>query len=172
MRVAPVLKAVKWLGVGLLFAVVGIALSGCGEAKEPPQGYPASIPANDVMGFTVALAERVDIETPGPLPAGDVLARFLDAYSRSPVNEFVPTSGDLVAVVIWRTDGEVTEVLAGPGYPGSHVLIRHIDTTRDISRRHQVSSAVLVGLIKELARERLSAAEKQQLDPEGAWLGG
>jgi hypothetical protein len=46
-----------------------------------------------------------------------------------------------VAVVIWRTDGEVTEVLAGPRYPGSHVLIRQ--------------------------RERLSAAEKQRLDPEG-----
>ncbi|MHB8869181.1 MAG: hypothetical protein ACYC8U_10305, partial [Thermoleophilia bacterium] len=102
-----------------LFAVAAIALSGCGEAKEPPQGYPASIPANDVVGFAVVLADRVDIETPGPLPEGDVLAQFLDAHSRSPVNEFVPTSGDLVAVVIWRTDGEVTEVLAGPGYPGS-----------------------------------------------------
>ncbi|MHB1345204.1 MAG: hypothetical protein ACYCX3_12725 [Thermoleophilia bacterium] len=47
-----------------------------------------------------------------------------------------------------------------------------MDATRDISRKDQASSAVLVDLIKELARERLSAAEKQQLDPEGAWLGG
>ncbi|MHB8870116.1 MAG: hypothetical protein ACYC8U_15120 [Thermoleophilia bacterium] len=154
-----------------LFAIVAFALSACGEAKEPLQGYPASISANDVVGFTVVLADRVDIEKPGPLPESDVLAQFLDAYSRSPVNEFVPTSGDLVAVVIWRTDGEVTEVLAGPGYPGSHVLIRHTDATRDISRRHQVSSAGLVDLIKGLARERLSVAEKQQLDPEGMWLG-
>jgi hypothetical protein len=123
------------------------------------------------VGLTVALADRVDTQTPGPLPDGDVLAQLVDAYNRSPVSGFVPTSGDLAAAVLYMRDGEVKEILAGPGYPGNHVLVDTLDPSGSRSVRNLASSAALVEVIKGLARERLSADAKRQLDPRGTWLG-
>jgi len=155
-----------------LFAVAVFVLSGCGATKAPPLGYLGGIPVEDVVGFTVALDGLVDTQAPGPLPGGDVLAQFVDAYDRSPVSGFVPTSGDLVAVVLWRRDGQVTKIFAGPGYTENHVLVENIDTSRGASVRNQASSGALVEMIKALARERLSAEAKRKLDPGGTWLGG
>ncbi len=146
-------------------------LSGCGTPEKPPLWYPGPIPLADVTGFTVALADQVDIEAPGALPDEEVLFQLLDAYERSPVGEFVPNPGELVAVVLWRREGEVTEILAGPGYPENQVLVQTVDTSRGIQRRSQLFSAVLVEFIKGFARERLTAEEKRQLDPGGTWLG-
>jgi len=83
----------------------------------------------------------------------------------------VPSVADGLDISLWLKDGRRADVWVYAEYPIDHARILRWDDSAGVYVQYAVYAPELVGLAKEIARQRLTPMEKILVaPPDGNWL--
>lgn len=156
----------------LLGTMVQSALA-CSPSDKPEPPRVPSITRGDIDGFWFGTYKTSQSARPDPVTDEDLLARLVDAMNKSTVDPWtvVPSIADGLDISLWLKDGRRADVWVYAEYPIDHARILRWDDSAGVYVQYAAYAPELVGLAKEIARQRLTPMEKILVaPPDGSWL--
>lgn len=145
----------------------------CSPSEKPEPPRVPSITRGDIDGFWFGTYKTRQSARPDPVTDEDLLARLVDAMNKSSVDTWsvVPSVADGLDISLWLKDGRRADVWVYAEYPIDHARILRWDDSAGVYVQYAVYAPELVGLAKEIARQRLTPMEKILVaPPDGNWL--